>query len=82
MLRTVPGPQRAAVREPAANERATSKPWALHVTEMLPAPDELWVRDAAGHYASEFLLHLAYPPAGVAEGRAAYEDAQLRAGTW
>ena len=82
MLRTVPGPNRVAGREPAANERATPKPWALHVTEMLPAPDELWAHDAAGHYASEFLLHLAHPAAGYAAARSAHEDAQLRAGTW
>ncbi len=31
----------------------------LHVTEMLPAPDELWLADGAGRYASEILLHLA-----------------------
>jgi hypothetical protein len=31
----------------------------LHVTEMLPGPDELWLADAAGRYTSEILLHLA-----------------------
>src|SRR5436190_12641820 len=41
MQRAVSGHERVAGRGPAANERATSTPWALHVTEMLPAPDEL-----------------------------------------
>jgi hypothetical protein len=31
---------------------------ALHVTEMLPGPAELWVTDERGRYAAEFLLHL------------------------
>jgi hypothetical protein len=30
----------------------------VHVTEMLPGPDELWVRDSRGRYASEFMVHL------------------------
>ncbi|HEU4765568.1 MAG TPA: hypothetical protein VFT93_07960, partial [Candidatus Eisenbacteria bacterium] len=30
----------------------------VHVTEMRPAPDDLWVRDGRGHYASEFLVHV------------------------
>jgi len=30
----------------------------LHVTEMLPGPEELWVRDGRGSYATEFLLQL------------------------
>jgi Lantibiotic dehydratase, N terminus len=30
----------------------------VHVTEMLPGPEELWVRDSRGRYASEFLVHL------------------------
>ena len=34
---------------------------ALHVTEMLPGPDEMWVTDERGHYAAEFLLHLRSP---------------------
>jgi len=34
----------------------------LHLTEMLPGPDELWVRDARGRYASEFLVHLGNLP--------------------
>jgi hypothetical protein len=25
---------------------------------MLPGPDDLWVRDEKGRYASEFLVHL------------------------
>jgi lantibiotic biosynthesis dehydratase-like protein len=37
------------------------EPPVLHVTEMLPAPDELWVRDGEGRYAAEFLLHLHGP---------------------
>ena len=78
MLRTVPEPERAAARDPVANERAASTAWALHVTEMLPAPDELWVRDAAGHYASEFLLHFAHPEAGFVAARVPSEHAQLR----
>ncbi len=30
----------------------------LHATEMLPSPDEMWVRDGAGRYAAEFLVQL------------------------
>ena len=30
----------------------------LHVAEMLPGPDDLWVRDSRGRYASEFLVHI------------------------
>ncbi len=33
----------------------------LQVTEMLPGPDDLWVTDGRGHYASEFLVHLQGP---------------------
>lgn len=33
----------------------------LHVTEMLPAPGEMWVQDGRGHYASEILLQLSGP---------------------
>lgn len=58
MLRSVPGSARVA---------GTTAPPAFHVTEMLPAPDELWVRDTAGRYASEFLVHLEHPAAGVAD---------------
>lgn len=29
----------------------------IHVTEMLPGPANLWLRDAGGRYASEFLVH-------------------------
>jgi hypothetical protein len=36
-------------------------PAALHVTEMLPGPDELWLADEAGRYAAEILLHLTGP---------------------
>jgi len=35
------------------------------VTEMLPAPDELWVRDEAGAYASEFLVQMEGPAIGA-----------------
>ena len=31
---------------------------AVHVTEMLPGPEDLWVRDTQGRFASEFLVHL------------------------
>jgi len=30
----------------------------LVVTEMLPGPEELWVRDAAGSYATELLVQM------------------------
>jgi hypothetical protein len=33
-----------------------SSPTALHVSEMLPGPDEMWVRDGKGRYAAEFLV--------------------------
>ena len=33
-------------------------PGRVHVTEMLPGPDHLWVRDGRGRYASEFLVRL------------------------
>jgi hypothetical protein len=33
----------------------------LEVTEMLPGPDELWVRDDRGSYASEFLVQAGGP---------------------
>ncbi|MFL6192853.1 MAG: lantibiotic dehydratase [Thermoanaerobaculia bacterium] len=36
-------------------------PPALHVVEMLPGPDEMWVRDERGRYATEFLLHFSGP---------------------
>jgi Lantibiotic dehydratase, N terminus len=36
-------------------------PPTLHVVEMLPGPDEMWVRDGRGRYAAEFLVHLARP---------------------
>ena len=78
MLRAAPRPERVAGSGSAANERAASAPWALHVTEMLPAPDELWVRDPAGCYASEFLLHLMHPAAGVATAEATRGGDQQR----
>jgi hypothetical protein len=43
-----------------ADERAT-----LYVTEMHPGPDALWVRDATGSYASEFLVQLDGPDPSV-----------------
>jgi len=33
----------------------------LHVTEMLPGPDEMWIADERGRYATELLLHLSGP---------------------
>ena len=33
----------------------------VHVTEMLPGPEELWVRDERGSYATEFLVQLDGP---------------------
>ncbi len=38
--------------------RALSEESALHVVEMLPGPDEMWVRDERGRYATEFLVQL------------------------
>jgi hypothetical protein len=38
--------------------RALSEESALHVVEMLPGPDEMWVRDGWGRYATEFLVQL------------------------
>jgi hypothetical protein len=38
----------------------------LVVTEMLPGPNELWVRDPAGSYATEFLLQMEGPDVGAA----------------
>jgi hypothetical protein len=38
--------------------RAESPAGVVHVTEMLPGPDEMWVRDSDGRYATEFLVHL------------------------
>jgi len=37
----------------------------LVVTEMLPGPEELWVRDAAGAYAAEFLVQMEGPTPAV-----------------
>ena len=69
MLRALPAAERGVW--------ATARPCALHVTEMLPAPDELWVRDAAGRYASEFLLHLMQPPVAFAAGDREHGQALL-----
>jgi hypothetical protein len=41
--------------------RAVSGDTALHLVEMLPGPDEMWVRDERGSYATELLLHLSGP---------------------
>jgi hypothetical protein len=38
--------------------RALSEESTLHIVEMLPGPDEMWVRDGRGRYAAEFLVHL------------------------
>jgi hypothetical protein len=38
--------------------RALTAEATLHVAEMLPGPDEMWVRDGRGRYATEFLLQL------------------------
>ena len=38
----------------------------LHVTEMLPGPGELFAADAAGRYASEFLVQMDGGPLGSA----------------
>lgn len=35
----------------------SSGPTTLHISEMLPGPDEMWVKDGQGSYAAEFLLH-------------------------
>lgn len=43
----------------------SAAPPALHVTEMLPGPDEMWARDQRGRYATELLLHLGGPVAPV-----------------
>ncbi|HYQ90309.1 MAG TPA: lantibiotic dehydratase [Candidatus Binatia bacterium] len=37
---------------------SSGPPGRVHVTEMLPGPDDLWLSDPHGRYASEFLLHL------------------------
>jgi hypothetical protein len=39
---------------------------AFHVTEMLPGPDALFAADAAGRYASEFLVQMNGGPRGSA----------------
>jgi hypothetical protein len=41
----------------------SDRPVALYVTEMMPDPDALWVRDESGAYASEFLVQLEGPEA-------------------
>jgi lantibiotic biosynthesis dehydratase-like protein len=45
------------------NEAGAAPP-ILHVVEMLPGPEEMWVADGRGRYATEFLLHLSGPAAG------------------
>jgi hypothetical protein len=41
--------------------REGAAPPTLHVTEMLPGPDEMWIADERGRYAAELLLHLSGP---------------------
>ncbi len=48
------------LRRAVANA-ATSGEAALHVTEMLPGPEDMWVRDGRGSYATEFLVQLQGP---------------------
>ena len=38
--------------------RALSEESVLHVVEMLPGPNKIWVRDERGRYATEFLMQL------------------------
>ncbi len=45
---------------PAGGAAAAAAP-TLQVTEMLPAPGEMWAQDERGRYASEILLHLSGP---------------------
>ncbi len=73
MLRSVP-----PAAGPRQGDGPAEAPAAFHVTEMLPGPDELWVRDPDGRYASEFLVHLTHPEAGFAAGSPA--EAISRAG--
>jgi lantibiotic biosynthesis dehydratase-like protein len=44
--------------------REGAAPPTLHVTEMLPGPDETWIADERGRYAAELLLHLSGPAGG------------------
>lgn len=46
----------------------------LYVTEMLPGPDEMWVRDGQGRYAAEFLVQLGGPVKETGETPAAPVD--------
>lgn len=50
--------QRAAAAEPASLRGS------LQVTEMLPSPEELWIRTEEGRYATEFLVHMRGPAPG------------------
>ena len=45
-------------------------PPVLHVTEMLPGPDEMWIMDERGRYAAELLLHLSGPQEPGPPGKA------------
>lgn len=45
--------------------RALGEGTTLHLTEMLPGPDEMWVEDGRGRYAAELLLHLSKSRAGT-----------------
>jgi hypothetical protein len=56
-----PKPFHADLDSPLAVDllrRAVSGETTLHVVEMLPAPEEMWVRDEQGSYATELLLQL------------------------
>jgi len=56
-----PKPFHADLDSPLAVDllrRAVSGDTTLHVVEMLPAPEEMWVRDERGSYATELLLQL------------------------
>lgn len=49
---------------PAAAVQPRSDRPEIHVTEMLPHPDDLWVAGEDGRYATEFLVHLHNPEPG------------------
>lgn len=65
----------AMLRSFAAGDGPAEAP-VLHVTEMMPGPEALWVRDGHGRYASEFLLPVAQP--GAAEAPATRAPAMAR----
>jgi hypothetical protein len=45
--------------------RALGEETTLHLTEMLPGPEEMWVGDGRGRYATELLLHLSRAKSGT-----------------